>query len=196
LKEETLTRSFYERNTLIVAQDLLGKKLVRRLGGLKLTGWIVETEAYRGSDDPASHAFRGMTKRNAVMFRGPGIAYVYIAFGVNYCLNVTTERVGNAGAVLIRAIEPVDGIDSMIENRPNSRGNIVSLTSGPGKLCQAMNITTELNGADLLDDGELSIRSSDWHPRGIEATRRIGISRATRRLWRYHIKGNKFVSRA
>jgi len=194
--QEVLARSFYERNTLTVAQDLLGKKLVRRLGGLKLTGWIVETEAYRGSDDPASHAYRGMTRRNAVMFRGPGLAYVYIAFGVNYCLNVTTERVGKAGAVLIRAIEPVDGIDSMIENRPNSRGNLVSLTSGPGKLCQAMKITTALNGAGLLHDGELSIHASDWHPREIEATRRIGISKATRRLWRYHVKGNRFVSRA
>jgi len=196
LKEETLTRSFYERNTLTVAEDLLGKKLVRQLGSLKLTGWIVETEAYRGSDDPASHAYRGMTKRNAVMFKGPGLAYIYIAFGVNYCLNVTTERVGKAGAVLIRAIEPVDGIDSMIENRPSSQGNLVSLTSGPGKLCQAMKISTALNGTDLPDDGELTIHTSDWRPLEIEATRRIGISKATRRLWRYHIKGNRFVSRA
>jgi len=195
--EEILTRSFYERNTLTVAQDLLGKTLVRRLAGLKLTGRIVETEAYLGAEDPASHAYRGMTKRNAVMFGVAGVVYVYIAFGLNYCLNVTTERVGKAGAVLIRAIEPVDGIDLMIENRPNSRGNLISLTSGPGKLCQAMKITTELNGVDLVSDGELSIRASNADPRvKIEATPRIGISRASRRLWRYHIKGNRFVSRA
>lgn len=195
LTNEVLPRSFYERNTLTVAQELLGKILVRRLDGLKMTGRIVETEAYRGADDPASHAYRGLTDRNAVMFGPVGVAYVFIVFGLNNCLNVTTE-VGKAGAVLIRAIQPVDGVDSMIENRPFARGNIVSLTSGPGKLCQAMKITRDLNGTDFVADGALSIHDSDDHlPIEIEATRRIGITKATRRLWRYHVKGNRFVSR-
>jgi DNA-3-methyladenine glycosylase len=195
LKDDVLPRSFYERNTITVAQELLGKVLVRRLEGLKMTGRIVETEAYRGSNDPASHAYRGRTGRNAVMFGPVGVAYVFIAYGLNNCLNVTTE-VGKAGAVLIRAIQPVDGVDSMMENRPLVRGNIVSLTSGPGKLCQAMKITKDLNGTDFVADGALSIHDPDDHiPIEMEATRRIGITRATRRLWRYHIKGNRFVSR-
>ena len=188
---------FYQRNTLAVAQELLGKVLIRRLEGVRLTGRIVETEAYRGSDDPASHAYRGPTKRNAVMFGLAGFAYVYISYGVNQCLNVTTERVGKAGAVLIRALEPIEGIDSMMDNRPNARGNLMSLTNGPGKLCQAMKITRKLNGTDFLEDGALSIHDSDPSiSTMIEATRRIGISRASRRMWRYYIKGNRFVSRS
>lgn len=195
LTKEVLPRRFYERSTLVVAQELLGKILVRRLEGIRLTGRIVETEAYGGSDDPASHAYRGLTKRNEVMFGLAGFAYVYISYGVNHCLNVTTERVGKAGAVLIRALEPIEGIDSMIDNRPNARGNLVSLTNGPGKLCQAMRITRKLNGTDFLEDGALSIHDSDRPiPAMIEATRRIGISRASRRLWSYHIKDNRFVS--
>jgi DNA-3-methyladenine glycosylase len=196
LTNEVLPRSFYERNTLTVAQELLGKILVRQVDGLKLTGRIVETEAYRGADDPASHAYRGMTKRNMVMFGNAGIAYVYIAFGLNYCLNATTEQVGTASAVLIRAIEPVGGIDSMIENRPHAGRNLVSLTNGPGKLCQAMKITRELNGTDFIDDGVLSIHNYESRvPIEIKATPRVGITRASRRLWRYYVKGNRFVSR-
>jgi len=195
MADEVLPRRFYERSTLVVAQELLGKILVRRLEGIRLTGRIVETEAYGGSDDPASHAYRGRTERNAVMFGLAGFAYVYISYGVNHCLNVTAERVGKAGAVLIRALEPIEGIDSMIDNRPNARGKLVSLTNGPGKLCQAMKITRKLNGTDFLEDGALSIYDSESSmPAMIEATRRIGISRASRRLWRYHIKDNRFVS--
>jgi DNA-3-methyladenine glycosylase len=191
-----LPRSFYERSTLLVARKLLGKILVRRIGPDLLAGAIVETEAYTGKNDPASHAYMGMTTRNSVMFGKGGVAYVYLSYGSNYCLNATTEKSGTAGAVLIRALEPLEGRVNMKKNRPNAMDDEVRLTNGPGKLCQAMRITRSLNGTDLTLDGELSI--GDLPGRSgfdIMEGPRIGISKASRRPWRFFVKGNPFVSR-
>jgi DNA-3-methyladenine glycosylase len=196
LTNKVLPRSFYERNTLTVAQDLLGKILVRRVDGLTLTGRIVETEAYRGADDPASHAYRGRTKRNAVMFGDAGVAYIYMAYGLNFCLNATTERVGKAGAVLIRAIEPLHGFETMLKNRPAAIRQITSLTNGPGKLCQAMRIARDLNGVDLTLNNVLTIcEGNNRVTLRLEATGRVGVRKAFRRRWRYFAKDNQFVSR-
>ncbi len=193
---EPLPRTFYERPTVVVARELLGKVLVRQIEGEILSGRIVETEAYRGRDDPASHAHWGKTMRNSVMFGEGGLAYVYFVYGQNFCLNVTTERIGIPGAVLIRAIEPLLGLDAMIGNRFLTSEKIWNVTNGPGKLCNAMKITRELNGTDLTLRGVLQICQSDFHyPFKIRATSRVGIKKARRRLWRFYVYGNSFVSR-
>jgi DNA-3-methyladenine glycosylase len=141
-----LNRAFFNRDTLTVARDLLGKRLVRCSRGQQLSGMVVETEAYRGTDDSASHAFRGQTPRNTVMFGPAGVAYVYLVYGMHYMLNVITEAHGTPGAVLLRAVEPLEGIDKMTELRGGSgRG----LADGPGKLCQALAVDLSLQGVDL-----------------------------------------------
>lgn len=186
-----LTRSFYSRRTDLVARDLLGCVLVRKIGNNKLSGKIVEVEAYFGQDDPASHAYRGITPRNRVMFGKPGFAYVYFIYGNYYCLNFTTEREGKAGAVLIRALEPLEGIDVMKRNR--NTDNIRNLTNGPGKLTQALKITKEQNGQDLTGDDLYVL--SDRKPKKIVETTRIGIKNGKELKLRFYIKGNKFVSK-
>lgn len=138
-----LSRDFYNRPTLKVARDLIGARLVRILAGLKLVGIITEAEAYIGETDLACHAKAGRTPRTAVMYEEPGHAYVYFTYGNHWMLNVVTEREGFPAAVLIRAIEPVEGVEIMLERR-NGRD-----TLGPGKICQAMGITKSENGADL-----------------------------------------------
>ena len=193
-----LPRAFYERDTLVVARELLGKALVRRLDGRTLVGRIVETEAYKGRQDPASHAYRGKTARNAPMFSHGGISYLFLAYGSSFCLNASTEAIGVPGAVLIRAVEPLLGIQWMRSNRTLSSDRLEHLTNGPGKLCQAMRITGELNGIDLTQDGPLSICRLDGgspSPFETKATSRVGLTKAYRRRWRFYIEGNKFVSR-
>ena len=142
-----LERSFYERNTQVVAFELIGKILVLKENGMTLSGKIVETEAYFGTQDPASHAYRGVTPRNQVMFGAPGISYVYFTYGSHHCLNVVTEKEDVAGAVLIRSLEPIDGVAIMRKRRGNV--NEEQLTNGPGKLTQAFGITREHSGIDL-----------------------------------------------
>jgi DNA-3-methyladenine glycosylase len=189
-----LARSFYERDTVRVAKELLGKVLVRRLGAAELEGIIVEVEAYRGYDDPASHAYRGPTRRNQVMFGEPGHAYVYFTYGMHYCLNVTTEPAGQPGAVLIRAAQPVNGIERMKKKR--STEQIKDLTNGPAKLTQAFAVTRALNGHDLTLGTKLFITETDNpEPPEIVSRRRIGIRAGLDRPWRFLIKGNPFVSR-
>src|SRR5512144_980645 len=139
------SRDFYNRPTLQVARDLIGARLVRIQDGIKLVGWITETEAYISGKDLACHAKAGLTARTAVMFGEPGHAYVYFTYGNHWMLNVVTEREGFPAAVLIRAIQPIEGIDVMLERR-NGRD-----TFGPGKLCQAMGIGKSENGADLTE---------------------------------------------
>jgi len=137
---KVLPRSFYARNTVKVAKDLLGKTLVRKTGGKIISGIITETEAYRHADDPASHAFGGLTDRNKVMFGHVGIAYVYFTYGMHYCVNAVARSDSyDAGAVLIRSISPKLGINEMIKNRKIK--SITNLTNGPAKLTQAMQIT-------------------------------------------------------
>jgi DNA-3-methyladenine glycosylase len=192
LSSEPLPRGFYERNTVTVARELLGKILIRRVDGIALAGRIVETEAYCGFRDPASHAFKGKTPRNSVMFSRGGFAYVYFIYGSSYCLNATTEREGKPGAVLIRALEPVRGLGRMMRNR--EKDNVHELTNGPGKLSQAFSIDLAFNGEDLVNSKHLCILNHEESPR-IGTSARIGISKGREQQWRYFVEGNPFVSK-
>ena len=183
-----LGRSFYSRKTDLVAKDLLGCILVHKFDGKKLSGRIVETEAYFGENDPGSHASRGMTPRNRIMFGKPGFAYVYFVYGNHYCLNFTTEPEGKAGAVLIRALEPLEGIEEM----KRRRGREDNLTNGPGRLTQALGITKEHNGTDLTGNEIYVLRGRK--PEEIVRTTRIGLSNGKNLLLRFYIRGKKFVS--
>jgi len=189
-----LVRSFYERETVNVAKELLGKILVRSFRSTVLQGIIVETEAYGGEEDPASHAYRGPTERNQVMYGPPGHAYVYFTYGMHYCLNVKTGPNGQAGAVLIRALQPASGIDRMKKVRGTER--IKDLTNGPAKLTQAFDVTRDLNGHDLTTGRRLFIAdNADPGKFEIASSSRIGVRAGTDRLWRFFIRGNQFVSK-
>jgi len=191
---KVILRRFYERDVVDVARDLLGKLLVREVEGKRLVGRIVEVEAYRGRDDPASHAYRGRTKRNEVMFGKPGLAYIYLAYGVNWCLNITSEPEGEPAAVLIRAVEPLEGIEEMMANRQVS--NLKNLTNGPGKLTKAFKIDGSLNGWDVTKGEILYIVYPDEEEEfEIGVSARIGIKVGLDKPWRFFIKNNPFVSR-
>jgi len=185
--------TFFERDTLKVAPDLLGKYLIRLKGRERLIGRIVEVEAYRGSDDPASHAFRGPTRRNSPMFRDPGHAYVYFTYGHHYCLNVTTQKAGTPGAVLLRALEPVEGFDAMRRFRPNVPDS--ELTNGPGKLTQAFAIDKSLNEQDMTIRGPLFLQDCGKSNLEIWSSPRVGIREGLDRFWRFYLKGNAYVSK-
>lgn len=172
---------------------MLGMNLVRASAGSNLVGRIVEVEAYRGRDDPASHAFRGKTGRNSPMFGEPGHAYIYFTYGNHYCLNVTTQKSGIPGAVLIRAIEPLAGLQAMGRWRPSVPGS--NLTNGPGKLTKALGIDKALNGIDMTTRGPLYITESYDSRFEIRRSTRIGISQGTDRLWRFYIADNAYVSK-
>jgi DNA-3-methyladenine glycosylase len=190
--------SFYQRPTEVVAKDLVGKKLVRTIRNNKkqfrLAGIIVETEAYGYSDDLASHAYVGPTDRNKVMFGNVGRAYVYFTYGNHFCLNISARRSkAEAGAVLIRGIEPIESVELMRQFRPVD--DIFSLTSGPGKLTQALNITSSLNGTDMTNpESEIYIESGK-RPKVIVTTPRIGITRAMDKEWRFVDPSSPFISR-
>ncbi|MCZ2855847.1 MAG: DNA-3-methyladenine glycosylase [Candidatus Bathyarchaeota archaeon] len=191
---EPLPREFYSRDTLVVAKDLLGKYLIRHLNDENIVAKIVEVEAYRGSDDPASHAYKGQTPRNQLMFGKAGFSYVYFTYGKHYCLNVTTEKEGIPGAVLIRAIEIMDGLELARRNR--KANSLVNLSNGPGKLTEALNITKIHNGLDLTERNELFIRHSEIdRSHEITVSRRIGIKAGSEKLWRFYIKDSTFVSK-
>jgi DNA-3-methyladenine glycosylase len=174
---------------------LLGKYLVRKHPDGKTVGRIVETEAYVGPKDLACHASRGRTARTEIMFGRAGYAYVYFIYGVYYCLNIVTEEVDHASAVLIRALEPVEGIEIMKRRRRTEEQR--NLASGPGKLCQAFAIDKSLNGADVCA-GVLYIEDRGEPAPKILATPRIGVDYAGKwkdKPWRFLIRGNEFVSR-
>jgi len=192
-KGRILPRKFYTRDTLKVSEDLLGKHLVRVKGRSQMIGKIVEVEAYKGSEDPASHAYRGITRRNEPMFGEAGHAYVYFTYGNHHCLNVTTERSGIPGAVLIRALEPMVGLQQMRRLRPNMSDR--ELTNGPGKLTKALGIDMALNGFDMTKRGPLFITDAASEGFEIKYTRRVGITRGVDRLWRVYVTDNPFVSR-
>ncbi len=192
---QKLPRSFYTRKTSTVAKDLLGKILVRRMGRKILAGIIVETEAYLFNDS-ASHSFRGMTERNKVMFGKGGFLYVYFTYGMHYCANVVTFKEGIGEAVLIRAVEPKNGMKVMLKNRGliNER-NLTKTTNGPAKLAQAFALTNEQSGTDLTGS-EIFITSDETVPRSkIVTTTRIGISTAKEKKLRFYIKDNPWVSK-
>jgi DNA-3-methyladenine glycosylase len=204
-----LPLEFYSRETVDVAKELLGKTLVRRVcKGALLEGRIVEVEAYRGRDDPASHAYRGQTERNKVMFERVGLAYIYFIYGNHYCLNVTArEESEQAGAILLRALEPIKGLKYMLRNRSPKderslrRGEVPPpprLTNGPGKLTKAMQVTGKLNGSDMTDFASslfIANHSEDADDLKIVSAPRIGIKVGKDRLWRFYIGNNRFVSR-
>jgi len=192
-------RKFYLRPPDAVAQELLGKVLVSRIRGQNLSGRIVEVEAYFGKNDPAAHSAAGKTARNAVLFGPPGHAYVYFIYGMHSCVNVSCEPDGQAGCVLIRALEPVSGMETMARLRGLSApAKPQMLTSGPGRLCQALGITRAThNGLDLTDPAsELQIQDDGFRPAVITATPRIGIRKAVEKPNRFLIEGNQFVSKA
>lgn len=189
--------SFYERSPDVVAQALLGKHIVREDNGVRLAGRIVEVEAYFGKDDPAAHAYIGRTERNAVLFGPPGVAYVYFIYGMHYCLNISCEPDGQAGCVLIRALEPVEGLETMAKLRELPSGAKPKLlTSGPGRLCQALHITRAAhNGLDVTDAAScLRVEDDGYRVKKVAVTPRIGIRHAAELPARYVIEGNTFVS--
>jgi len=194
-EKQPINRRFYTRDTLKVAKAILGKMLVRRTPLEVFIGKIVETEAYRGTDDPASHSFRGKTSRNEVMFGKPGITYVYFTYGNHHCLNIVTEKTDIPAAVLIRAIEPLKGLESMKRNR--SVEKIIDVASGPGKLTKAFQITRKDNNIDVTDSSSnISIHTPiEEKSFQIIQTTRIGIRLAQELPWRFYIKGNPHVSK-
>jgi DNA-3-methyladenine glycosylase len=194
----TLPRSFYLDPPETVARRLLGKVLVRRYQGRRLAGRIVEIEAYLGLDDPAAHTFIGKTRRNAVLFGPPGFAYVYFIYGMHYCLNISCEPEGQPGGVLLRAIEPLEGLRTMARLRGLSdHAHSRLLTSGPGRLCQALAIDRSgHNGIDMTSRrSELWVEDDGYPTAKIDAGPRVGIRKAADRLLRFTIAGNRFVSR-
>ncbi|MFV0258695.1 MAG: DNA-3-methyladenine glycosylase [Acidimicrobiales bacterium] len=186
-----MTRAVLRGSPLEVAPRLLGQIL--RCGSR--AGRIVEVEAYWGANDPASHAYRGPTDRNRVMFGAPGHLYVYRSYGVHWCANVVCGPEGEAAAVLLRAVEPVDGVAAMWRDRPAAK-KVTDLASGPGKLCAALGIAAGHGGVDLLDPtGPVRLLTAPAGPGSMVTGPRIGISRAVDRPWRYALAGNPHVSR-
>ena len=194
-----LTRSFFTQPTRQLARSLLGCRLVRRWNGQRLSGLIVEAEAYISEKDLACHARHGRTKRTEVMYHLPGIAYVYFTYGLHWMLNIVSERIDFPAAVLIRAIEPIEGIAAM-QRRRGSR-SITDLCSGPAKLTQALRIDQDFNGVDLCDrTGDLWLEPDrSISPRSIARGSRIGLSATPEpwlsKPWRFWLKDSPFVSR-
>jgi DNA-3-methyladenine glycosylase len=181
---QKLPRQFYDRDTILVARELLGKLLVHQAGGVTRIGKIVETEAYLGEHDLAAHSSKGRTRRTEIMYGPPGYAYVYFIYGMYYCVNVVTERAGHASAVLLRAVELVK--------------NLEGRSCGPGLLCRAMKIDKALNGHDLLSDDFFIAAPETAEEVSIVKGPRIGVAYAkhwAKRHLRFYLKGNPHVSR-
>jgi DNA-3-methyladenine glycosylase len=192
-----LPRAFYNRDTRLVARDLLGKILIRHQGRKLLTARIVEVEAYPGAGDPASHTFIGRTPRNAVLFGPPGHAYVYFIYGTHFCLNVSCLPDGVGSGILFRAVEPIKGIEEMFKLRGIDKdSDLKSLTSGPGRMAEAFAITRERdNGKDLTNSrSDLYIADDGSAAPRVKATKRIGIKKAAEKPLRFVVAGNRFVS--
>jgi DNA-3-methyladenine glycosylase len=194
---ERLERGFYDRDTLTVARELLGQQLVRRLDGQRIAGHIVEVEAYIGAQDKACHAAAGRTARNVAMYGPPGHAYVYFVYGMHHCFNAVTEGEGAPAAVLVRALDPVEGIDVMRRHRAGRTD--AELTNGPAKLCYALAIDRALDGADLVAGETLWVERDERIADGAVATGpRVGVRGDERALtvpWRFWVLGNQYVSR-
>ena len=195
-------REFFARDTLAVARGLLGARLVRLLDGQRLSGMIVECEAYIGQDDTACHASRGRTRRNEVMFGPPGHAYIYFTYGMHWMLNVVTEEEGFPAAVLLRAIQPVEGIETMrvLRHAQGSPRADRGLTSGPARLTQALAIDKTLDGADLVAGASLWLEPNTSVSDGsVGRGPRIGVQNAAEKdrlaPWRFWVRDNPYVSR-
>lgn len=198
-----LNFDFYNRDTIVVAKELLGKNLIRTINGQKLISRIVETEAYIGPIDKAAHSYNNKkTARNEVMFKKAGHAYIYFIYGMYYCFNIVTEEEDKPCAVLIRAVEPIDGLDLMSINRYKktlseiTKSQYKNLTNGPSKLCMALNLDKKLNGINLFTE-ELYVEESSYKDFEIVETTRINIDYAEEARffpWRFYIKNNPWVS--
>lgn len=198
-----LDREFYNRDSIIVAKELLGKILVHEVDGQKISAKIVEVEAYMGVNDKAAHSYGGKrTPRVEVMYGEPGFSYVFIIYGMYYCFNIVTREVGIPQAVLIRAVEPIEGFELMAQNRFNksyeqlNKSQIITLTNGPGKLCNALVINKSQNGVDLCSN-KLYVLEDQKEDFDIISSKRVGIDyaeEAKNYLWRFYIKDNKYVS--
>ena len=194
-----LSKTFYKKDVLSIARALPGKTLVKKEGRKIISGRIVEVEAYDGSIDQAAHTYGGVTKRNEVMFNEGGYLYVYLSYGMHFCCNVVTGVKGKGTAVLIRAVEPVDGIDIMGKNRfgkkiltENEKHN---LTSGPGKVCKAFGIERKHSGIDLTGENIFILNTNLKENEKIISSKRIGITKSVDLPWRYYIKDNPYLSR-
>lgn len=198
-QNSVLSRKFYIRPVLTVAKDLLSKLLVKDKGNSVIAGRIVEVEAYDGNVDQASHSFNGKTKRNEVMFNEGGYFYVYFTYGAHYCCNVVTGKKNHGTAVLIRAVEPLIGIDKMIQNRfgrdLKSEKEIYNLTSGPGKVCKAFGFTKEHSGLDLTNSSVFIVNQPKLKKSMIGNSKRIGITKSVNLPWRFFEIGNPYLSR-
>ncbi len=199
IQQQKLTKNFYTRELITVAKELLGKILVKKDEKHLLSGKIVEVEAYDGSVDEAAHTFNGKTKRNEIMFKEGGFLYVYFTYGAHFCSNVVTGKKDSGTAVLIRAIEPVDGIEIMIKNRFNrdlvNEREKFNLTSGPGKVCKALGVDKSHYGKDLTGDEIFILNAAKVPKSDIVVTERIGIKKSVNLQWRFYIKDNPYVSR-
>ena len=192
-----IDRRFFRQETLEVAKQLLGTKIVRQQGEITLSAMIVETEAYVGPNDSACHAAKGKTQRTQIMFGEAGHAYIYFVYGMHYMFNIVTESVNFPAAVLIRAAEPLEGIQHMIRHRKNQHKN---LCNGPARLCQALAIDKALNGIDLTTNDKLWIEHHQAiKPTEIIRTTRIGIDYAEEKdrnaKWRFYLKNNSHISK-
>ena len=192
LPREVLPREFYERDPEIVARELLGKRLIRKLEENSLEGIIVEAEAYYGLNDPASRAYHGIKNYNRAMWGNPGMAFIYNVHN-NWMFNIVAHEPNQIGAVLIRAVEPTEGIEIMKRNRPVK--NVFDLANGPGKLTRALKINKRLNGGTVISwESEVIIANNEMEFE-IGSSHRIGVRKDLERNLRFFIKGNKFVSR-
>jgi DNA-3-methyladenine glycosylase len=198
-----LDREFYNRDSIIVAKELLGKVLVSEMSGQRISARIVETEAYMGFKDKAAHSYGGKrTPRVEVMYGDPGFSYIFMIYGMYSCFNIVTREKGNPQAVLIRAAEPVEGTEWMAQRRFGKSFEQLTkiqrrgLTNGPGKLCVALSIDRRLNGIDLCDN-ELYLEEGESERLGIITTKRVGVDYAEEAKdypWRFYIEGNEYVS--
>lgn len=194
-----IPKEFYLQDPVKLAPKLLGKIFVRKLGDIYLTGKIVEVEAYRGKDDEAAHTYNGKTKRNEVMFREGGFLYVYFTYGMHFCANIVCGKKNEGSAILIRAVEPIDGINIMEMNRfgktelPYSRRKL--LTNGPVKFCSAFAIEKNDNGLDLTKEPIFLLKGEKILKNEIVTTTRVGIKKSVDLFWRFYIKDNPYVSK-
>ena len=194
-----LDYDFYQNDAVTAAKDLLGKIIVREINGQKIMTKIVDTEAYMGAEDKASHAYNNKkTKRTKTMFGKGGLAYIYLIYGMYHCFNVVTAVKDDPHAVLIRAVEPVDGLELIKKNRNIKSSNIEDLTNGPGKLSQALKIDKSLDGCDLVKSNKLYLLDQENNDFKVVAAPRVNIDYAEEykdKLWRFYIRGNKFISK-
>lgn len=190
---------FYNRSATSVAKSLLGKIFVRKIKGKILSGSIVEVEAYDGKNDEASHSYNGRTNRNRTMFGKAGHLYVYFTYGMHFCSNVVTDKDNCGAAVLIRAIEPIDGINILAQNRFGKKSisekELINLCNGPAKICQAFSITKENDGINLTGEEIYILDAPTVHEGSIVSTTRIGIKKSIDLPWRYYIKDNRYISK-